>query len=111
LHLDSFYLNCDDNKNNCVILKDKTIVCVLNIAKSKNNNLYVIGKKLMFHRNLFINPCESRRLGIVIAKQNRCIESWPCQNICAKAYKIPYQDKFIILPILHNTIVSYQEYI
>jgi len=44
LYLDLFCLNCDDNKNNYVILKDNTIVCVLNIAKSQDNNLYIIGK-------------------------------------------------------------------
>lgn len=105
LHLGLFHFNCNDNKNDCVILKDNTIVCVLNIAKSQNNSLYIIGKKLIPDTNLFIIPCESQHLGIVIAYQNRCIESWLCQNIRAKAYKIPYQNKYIILPILH-TIVS-----
>lgn len=105
MHLELFYLNCNDNKNNCVILKNNTIVCVLNIAKSENNNLYIIGKKLIPDTNLFITPCESQHLGIVIAKQNKHIESWLCHNICAKAYKIQYQDKFIILPILHTTII------
>jgi len=104
LYLDLFYLNCDDNKNNCVILNDNTIVCVLNIAKSQDNNLYIIGKKLVPYRNLFLIPCESRHLGIVIVRQNRCIESWLCHNICTKAFKIPYHDKFIILPILHTIV-------
>lgn len=106
LYLDLFYLNYDDNKNNCVILKDNTIICVYNITKSQDNNLYIIGKKLIPDANLFNTSCESQHLGIVIAKQNRCIESWLYHNICAKAYKIPYHDKFIILPILY-TIVSY----
>lgn len=104
LNLSSFRLNCDDHKNNCVILKDKTIVCVLNIAKSSDNNLYIIRRKLIPDTNLFLTPCESRHLGIVIAKQNRYIESWLCENICAKAFKIPYHDKFICLPILHTTL-------
>jgi len=34
LNLDLFYLNCKNNKNNCVLLKDNTVVCVYNTAKS-----------------------------------------------------------------------------
>ena len=104
LNLDLFYLNCDDNKNNCVILKDSTIVCILNICKNQNNKLYIIGKRLIPNRNLFTTPCESQHLGIIIVKQNGCIKSWLCKNIYAKAYKIPYKDEFIILPILHTTV-------
>ncbi|XP_067204150.1 uncharacterized protein [Linepithema humile] len=106
LNLGSFHLKCDDKKNNCVLLKDNTVVCVYNIAKSKNNNIYIIGKKLIPDTSLFTIPCESQFLGIAIVKQNKCIESWLYQNICAKVYKIPYKDKFVILPILH-TIVSH----
>lgn len=107
LNLDSFHLKCD-NKNNCVLLKDNTVVCVHNIAKSENNNIYIIRKKLILDTSLFTIPCESQLFGIAIVKQNRCIESWLYENICAKVYKIPYKDKFIILPILH-TIVSHQK--
>ena len=108
LNLNLFYLNCDDKKNNCVLLKANTVVCVHNIAKSQNNNLYIIGRKLIPDLNLFTTPCESQLLGIAIAKQSRYIESWLCQNIYAKVYKISYKNKFIVLPILH-TIVSYQD--
>jgi len=44
LNLDSFYLNYDDNKNNCILLKNDTVVCVYNIAKNQNNNLYITGQ-------------------------------------------------------------------
>jgi len=43
MNLNSFYLKCD-NKNNCVLLKDNTVVYVYNIAKSQNNNLYITGQ-------------------------------------------------------------------
>jgi len=43
LNLDLFYLNCDDNKNNCILLKSDTVVYVYNIVKSQNNNLYITG--------------------------------------------------------------------
>ena len=59
LNLDLFYLNCDDKKNNCVLLKDNIVVCVHNIAKSQNNNLYIIRRKLIPDLNLFTTPCES----------------------------------------------------
>jgi len=52
------------------LLKDNTVVCVYNIAKSQNNNLYNIGQNLISDTNLF-TPCESQHVGI--AKQNRCI--------------------------------------
>jgi len=34
LNLDLFYLNYKNNKNNCVLLKDNTVVCVYNITNS-----------------------------------------------------------------------------
>jgi len=53
LNLDSFYLNCDDNKSNCILLKN-IVVCVYNIAKNQNNNLYITG--LILDTNLFTIP-------------------------------------------------------
>lgn len=82
LNLDTFYLNCDDNKNNCVILKDNTVINVYNITYSQDNNLYIIGKKFIPDANLFDTPCQSQYLGIFIAKENRCIESWFYHNMC-----------------------------
>jgi len=52
LNLDLFYLNYDDNKNNCILLKNDIIV--YNIAKSQNNDLYITG--LIPYINLFTIP-------------------------------------------------------
>jgi len=48
LNLDSFYLSCDDNKNNCILLKNDTVI--YNIVKSQNNDLMILQDKSVYYR-------------------------------------------------------------
>lgn len=45
LKTDLFYLNCDDRRNNCFLLKDNSVIVALNIIQTDGNNIYVIGRK------------------------------------------------------------------
>lgn len=39
---DTLYLNCNNDGNNCVMLKNKIAVCVLNIIKTRKD-IYIVG--------------------------------------------------------------------
>lgn len=98
----NLYINCDNEANNCVILKDGSIITVLNFAKSENV-LYAIGKKLSVLGSFYEIPCKSEKFGIkLVDKTSSIITSWLCEEIYAKAYRIAHVNKEIVFPILHT---------
>lgn len=98
----NLYINCDSENNDCVILKDGSIIAVSNFATTEKES-YVIGQQLDVVRNLHELPCTSELIGIKVVTINNCMKSWLCEEINAKAYKIRYGSEIIIFPILHTT--------
>ena len=106
LQYKSVTLKCDD-ANNCVILKDDTVVQILNIVEN-NNTVSIIGKQFNTRgkTNLFENPLESSRLGIYSVQKASLSsnKSWPISSIKCKAVCIPYSSKneFAIFPLMRK---------
>lgn len=97
----SLYVNCDSQSNDCVILKDGSIIAVHNFATSETES-YIIGQQLDVNGSLYELPCTSEIIGIKFVTTNSHIRSWLCEEINAKAYKIRHGGKTIIFPILHT---------
>lgn len=88
---DKFYLNCKSFTNNCCILKNGMCILVLNIIKDKNNDIFFIGKKLTYVKDLYDKPCESSQFGIkVMTVKSDNIYSWPITELLYKAWKTAY---------------------
>lgn len=82
-----------------------TYILVLNIIEDNNNDIFFIGKKLTYVKDLYDKPCESSKLGIkVMTVRNDNIYSWPITELLYKAWKIMYgndSDIFAIFPLKH----------
>ena len=107
VHYESMTLRSDE-ANSCVILKDETVVKILNIVQH-NNNITIIGKEFTnrVKKDLFVNPLQSSRLGIYSVKMNLIPEfakSWAITDIKCKAACFPYSSKndFAIFPLMHT---------
>lgn len=107
MYQDDFYICITDNKNNCCLLDDGTIVEALNFAVH-NNIQYVIGRELVKLKSLYEYPMSSSDFSIYGCKVNKVILSWLCSSIRAKLLKLPYNNKkpdsVVVFPILHITI-------
>lgn len=102
----NFSINCTSINNNCCFLKNGICISILNIIKKQNNDIFVIGKKLRYVKNLYELPCQSSDFEIkVMALTNNNISSWPITDVLYKAWKIPCENDpniFAIFPINHT---------
>lgn len=98
----NFTIQCRDCKNNCFLLKDDTPVIIENIL-NEGNVISVIGKKMTRLGDVFFSPCSSSALlGVVYATlDDNCLFSWNISDIKCKVWKIPYNNKFALFPLLH----------
>lgn len=101
MHKNSIIFKSDD-KNDCVQVKDNSIIQILNFAESEKV-FYIIGNKFKIIGNLYEYPYESKLFNIFIVKKTNEVNSWPCSDIVAKMLKIPSNNNFIVFPILHTS--------
>lgn len=99
----SFFINCNDNANNCCLLEDGSFIESVNFIKHQNTS-YIIGRQLLSCGNLYSVPTDSSDIAIVIVTRQNDIKSWMCSSVKMKLMKIPYNDNFIVLPIIHTNI-------
>lgn len=92
--------------NNCCILRNDIYILVLNIIKTKEDAIFLIGKKLQYVKDLYTIQCNSSQLGIKVMKVNsENINSWSIADLLFKAWKIPYSNDsntFAIFPLNHG---------
>ncbi|XP_025157709.1 uncharacterized protein LOC112589299 [Harpegnathos saltator] len=97
----------NDNKNNCCLLDDGSIVEALNFVLH-DNIPYVIGREFVKLKSLYEYPMSSSDFSIHVCKVNDVLLSWLCSFIRAKLLKLPKNNKkahsVIIFPILHTKI-------
>ncbi|KYQ48594.1 hypothetical protein ALC60_12356 [Trachymyrmex zeteki] len=109
LHSKTYTIHAKNSANNCVLLKNGTIVVVLNFAKLNDNRTVIIGRKLKVVGNLYadpIYPCASEQLGVQITREDAAVCLWPCDQIHNKMWKMPYdrndRNEFVVFPVLHT---------
>lgn len=95
------HIKCDDEKNDCVLLKSGDIIKVLNFI-SRDNNYYLIEEKLLPDKKLYDFPYDSTLLNIATVKRTNRIDYWSCNDIYKKVCKLPYDEHFLVIPILHS---------
>ncbi|KAL7305538.1 hypothetical protein TKK_0002274 [Trichogramma kaykai] len=97
---DQFHLKCDRYKDDCVLLKCGTIVIAYNFV-TINDDSYLIGEKLVPIKLLYKHPCKSKELNISIVVRSKILSKWKLYSIDQKVCKIPFKDKYVVVPILH----------
>lgn len=106
MYKDDFYMCITDNKSNCCLLDDDTIIEALNFTVH-NNIQYVIGRELVKLKSLYEYSITLSDFSIHVYKVNKVILSWLCSSIRVKLLKFPYNNKkadIVVFPILHTTI-------
>lgn len=101
---DNLFLSIKEPNNYCCIAPYIPIQ-VVNFHQDRNGKKFVIGKRLTDVEDFFVDPVPSKiSLGISIANLNINVveEIFDIENIICKLVRLPYENKSILLPILHN---------
>lgn len=84
-------------------------VFIKNIVETltdKDNVIYIIGYKMKIIDTIpfYSTPCESLKINIKIVaeKKNPSLHSWNILDIHAKVWRMPFKDKFVVVPIIHS---------
>lgn len=89
-----------------MVFKDGTCVLILNIVQKKNKDIFLIGKKLKYIKEVYKLPCDSSDFSIKVMKvDHNNLFSWPVTDLLCKTWKIPYgndRDIFAIFPLNHQ---------
>jgi len=83
----------------------------LNIVQKRNKDVFLIGKKLKYIKDVYESPCKYSDFNIkIMIVNNYNICSWPITDLLGKAWKIPFGNKpntFAIIPLNHTIYHNY----
>lgn len=98
-----FKINCDDMKDNCVMLKDGIFLIVKNIVKYYTQDIRLIGHKLCLKTSLYGEP-DSKLINIHLTCDGNEdeIHSVPLTDVISKVWKIPTSEGMAVFPLLHR---------
>ena len=93
-------INCKDEKNNGLLLKNSVYLTSHYFMNS--NELYVIGYRLTIKKSLYTSPINSDVLNIEIVKRSNDLEMYPGNLIVAKLCKMPFRKNYVVFPLIHS---------
>ena len=93
-------------------VKNTCVIKALNIIRTVNSDIFVIGKEMKIMGSIYNTPCMSSELGInIICESNNDINSWHINEITAKLLRLPYKQYHVIFPVLHIIYTIRKQYI
>lgn len=106
IQLKSNFMLKNDEKNQWVMLNDadRTIVR-FEYAFKKNNHFFFHGYPLnsALKENFFIRPFNSSHINIFLYEIVECdVKNFNINQIMAKLFRLPYQEKSVFIPLLHT---------
>lgn len=93
-----------EEKENCVMIRDKSVLCVDSILQNINLlKIFVTGRKFTESTTFFNSPCSSTLFNVKQV-QNISKETYTVNinEIQAKCVKFPHKNMFIIMPLIHT---------
>lgn len=88
-------------RNNCVLLKNSSYMLISNIYKN-NNNIKIVGKILQNVSNFVTKPSFSLAIKVIDIHEISEISTYDIKDIQAKCVILPFNNKFVVIPILHK---------
>lgn len=102
LNLPGFYLSLKSADKFCFV-KSGFAVEIKHFSNDENK-LFIVGHKILNCTNFYTEPMQSLDIGIFLSEGCTCTtaEHFNCDDILYKLIRLPYQNKFVFLPILHK---------
>lgn len=104
IQLKTFSIDCNTSNNNCVLLENVSIACILNIVECNNGDVFFIGNELTSEGDLYNEPLNSSALNIqLVSKESSNLSTWRLEEVKAKLWQITRKNRSsVIFPILHT---------
>lgn len=104
-----FNINPKQVKNSFCLMQSGESIKVLDI-RSENGEKIIHGLVCSNPTNFFVNPIDSSRIGIIkydILEPD--IKKFPFQDRISKYFRIPFDNQFVLIPILHHSFNRFGE--
>lgn len=88
--------------DNCCYLNDDSVAIIKNILVI-NNEVKLLIQKILKLEDFYESPCKSSELGIFLASDFGLSELIHSREVSHKCMKLDFEEKFVIIPILHST--------
>lgn len=90
-------------RNNCVLLKNSSYILISDMYKTENDNIKIVGRIFQNVSDFVNKPRFSLSIKIVDIHEISDISTFNFKDIVTKCVMLPTDDKFAIIPILHNS--------
>ncbi|XP_043476068.1 uncharacterized protein LOC122507432 [Leptopilina heterotoma] len=100
LECDSYIIDCNVDKERCILLKSGTFCKVLNIIKCNDNEIKLIVNKISSIDKLYDQP-DSRYLNIHIGSKDNDLFTTDISNVLHKVWRVSSSRGLILLPLQH----------
>lgn len=99
---DDNFIISTDKKDGCVILRDRTVVQLIEWDESLKKGVGVVYIK---HGDIFDSPMKSTQLNIIICSLSQKRRNVQRCDIINKMYRLPHKDKFVVMPLVHGDVI------
>lgn len=101
-----FTLSVDLADSTCGLTTGQIIVIQNFIIDRKDNQKYVVGKQFRSLDSFFESPLwDSRQFDIYeVSNLSKNVNVWPASAINMKFVRLPLDDKFVVIPLLHSDL-------
>lgn len=106
--LESAVINVGSEADCCVGLTDGSVVLAKNFAyHTVSGEIKLIGFKYKYKEDLYNSPCSSSLLNVFKVHGLSSLRFWSIDKIAFKFFRVPFKDKFAVLPLLHQEKSKY----
>lgn len=91
-------------RNNCVLLRNSSYMLISNIYKNENDDIKIVGKIFQNVSHFIEKPSFSLAIKVIDIHEISNISTFDCKDIKAKCLILPMNDKFAVIPLLHNNL-------
>jgi len=91
-------------RNNCVLLKNYNYMLISNIYKTESDDIKIVGKMFQNVSNFVEKPSFCLAIKVIDIHETSNMSTFDYTDIRAKCIILPMNDKFAVIPLLHNVL-------
>ncbi|KAJ8965376.1 hypothetical protein NQ314_004188 [Rhamnusium bicolor] len=88
--------------DNCCTLLNGTIISIENLIFTIDNQCKILARQFLTIADFYKDPCPSSNIGIYSVSTPGPLEIFDVCEISCKNVKIPFENQFIVFPLLHT---------
>lgn len=100
----NFILKANSLRDGCIMVQPGVPLIITGL-REVNGTKIIQGRRFLRYENFFDFPVSSmENLGIILASQLSVLkEEFPIDSVIHKYYRLPFEDKFVLIPLIHSS--------